>query len=155
MLRKRQKLAPLLILMAVIGLGSAGVASGQENAASDTKSRVPMPRPKTPEGKECVAPVDDIRKHHANYLSHQRDETMRRGIRTKKFSLKNCVDCHADPVTKSVLGKDGFCESCHTYTATTIDCFSCHTDKATDKNSLRLGIGTLGNSIIGNIGGKK
>jgi hypothetical protein len=29
-----------------------------------------------------------------------------------------------------VLGKDGFCESCHRYAAVSLDCFGCHTDKA-------------------------
>jgi hypothetical protein len=52
------------------------------------------------------------------------------GIRTSKHSLKNCVNCHADPQTGSVLGKNGFCESCHTYAAVTMDCFGCHTHKA-------------------------
>lgn len=65
-----------------------------------------------------------------DFILHQRDETMHRGIRTSKHSLKNCVNCHADPKTGSVLGKDGFCQSCHAYAAVTVDCFSCHTDKA-------------------------
>jgi len=155
MLHKSQNFCSALILLVAIGLISSGVARGQENEAYDTKSGVPIPRLKTPEGKECVEPVDEIRKHHADYLLHQRDQTVYSGIRTKKYSLKNCVDCHADPVTKSVIGQDGFCESCHRYTAVTIDCFSCHTDKATDKNSLRSGIEGLGSKIIDDIGGVK
>jgi len=51
---------------------------------------------------------------------------MLRGIRTSKHSLKNCINCHASPKTNSVLGKEGFCESCHTYAAVQMDCFECH-----------------------------
>jgi hypothetical protein len=52
---------------------------------------------------------------------------MHRGIRTSKHSFKNCVNCHADSKSNSVLGQDGFCQSCHTYAAVKIDCFECHT----------------------------
>jgi hypothetical protein len=51
---------------------------------------------------------------------------MHEGIRTRQYSLKNCINCHADPKTNSVLGEDGFCQSCHSYASVTIDCFSCH-----------------------------
>jgi hypothetical protein len=51
---------------------------------------------------------------------------VQRGIRESRFSLKNCVDCHAGRDTGSVLGKDGFCSSCHAYAAVSMDCFSCH-----------------------------
>ena len=74
-----------------------------------------------------------MRRNHMKLILHQRDETMHRGIRTQKYSLKNCVDCHADPKTNSVLGKDGFCESCHVYASVSIDCFTCHTS-APEKN---------------------
>jgi hypothetical protein len=77
-----------------------------------------------------VEPTDVMRRDHMKFIQHQRDETMHKGIRTSKHSLKNCVECHADPKTGSVLGKDGFCATCHQYAAVTIDCFSCHTDKA-------------------------
>ena len=81
---------------------------------------------KTYKGDKCVEPTEEMRRNHMKKILHQRDETMHKGIRTQKYSLKNCVDCHADPKTNSVLGKDGFCESCHAYAAIGIDCFSCH-----------------------------
>ena len=62
-------------------------------------------------------------------LKHHRDETMRKGIRTTEYSLKNCVSCHASKDTNSVLGKNGFCQSCHSYAAVTLDCFECHASK--------------------------
>ena len=74
---------------------------------------------------------------HMEMILHQRDETMHQGIRTLKHSLKNCVNCHADPKTGSVLGQNGFCASCHTYAAVTMDCFSCHTRQGREKNRRR------------------
>ena len=71
-----------------------------------------------------------MRHQHFEFILHHRDQTVRKGIRTTDFSLKNCVNCHADPKTNSVLGPKGFCQECHTYAAVSIDCFSCHTDKA-------------------------
>ena len=79
---------------------------------------------------QCVEEEDVMRRRHMEFILHQRDKTLRHGIRTSKYSLKNCINCHADPVTKSVLGKEGFCQDCHSYAAVTIDCFSCHSDKA-------------------------
>jgi len=77
----------------------------------------------------CVEDTDFMRRNHMKLLLHQRDETMHQGIRTKKYSLKNCINCHASKKTNSVLGEQGFCQSCHRYAAVTMDCFSCHSDK--------------------------
>ncbi|MBE9515715.1 MAG: hypothetical protein IME93_01935 [Proteobacteria bacterium] len=87
----------------------------------------------TAKGDKCVEPTDIMRRNHMDLIQHQRDDTLRRGIRTEKFSLKGCINCHADPKTNSVLGEDGFCESCHKYTAVSVDCFGCHNDKAEKK----------------------
>ncbi|MGH8670889.1 MAG: hypothetical protein ACREUA_02475 [Burkholderiales bacterium] len=62
-------------------------------------------------------------------LMHQRDETVHKGIRTRKHSLKNCIECHADPKTNSVLGENGFCQECHSYASVQLDCFECHSSK--------------------------
>jgi hypothetical protein len=77
-------------------------------------------------GGKCVEDTEFMRRNHMDVLRQQSDATVRRGIRTTKYSLKDCVNCHADPKTNSVLGKDGFCESCHTFAPISIDCFSCH-----------------------------
>ena len=109
----------------------AGALLASAAPASEKKSgRVPLPTVTIVQGEKCVEPTDVMRRRHMDFILHQRDETMHRGIRTNQHSLKNCVNCHADPQTGSVLGKDGFCQSCHAYTAVTIDCFGCHTDKA-------------------------
>lgn len=90
-------------------------------------AEVAKPTIKIERGEACVAPVAEMRRDHMKMLVHQRDRTMRQGVRETRFSLKGCVDCHASRETGSVLGSDGFCESCHTYAAVKIDCFECHT----------------------------
>ena len=90
-------------------------------------------------GEHCVEPTDVMRRHHMDFILHQRDETMHRGIRTEKFELEECLGCH---VRK---GPDGeyprypspkhFCNSCHSYAAVHIDCFSCHNDVPPEEES--------------------
>lgn len=82
---------------------------------------------------ECVEPVEEMRKNHMNYILHQRDETMHEGIRTRQYALEECVNCHAAKDEQgeyiSINAENQFCASCHTYTATSIDCFQCHATK--------------------------
>ena len=111
--------------MAVVAAGMLAVAAALAAETSGAKSAL-GPTVKTYKGDKCVEDTEFMRRNHMKLILHQRDETMHRGIRTQKYSLKNCVDCHADPKTNSVLGKDGFCESCHVYASVSIDCFSCH-----------------------------
>ena len=78
----------------------------------------------------CVDDPAAMRRHHFDFLHHQRDDTLRAGIRGAKYSLKECVTCHASttatgkPVPVDAPGQ--FCQSCHAYAAVTIDCFGCH-----------------------------
>jgi hypothetical protein len=114
-----------LMLAVLVGLLATGAAAAHEGAKP---KRVPLPAMTIEQGEKCVEPTDVMRREHMQFILHQRDETMHRGIRTSKHSFKNCVNCHAAK-TGSVLGKDGFCASCHSYAAVSVDCFSCHTDK--------------------------
>ena len=119
-----------------VGIFAGLFALSAAYAAEPAKTtRVPVPSVQINKdrGEQCVEPTAEMRRNHMNYILHQRDETMHRGIRTTKHSLKNCVNCHADTKTGSVLGKDGFCASCHHYSAVKIDCFECHTDRAEKK----------------------
>ena len=93
-----------------------------------------VPKPDIPDaikGEQCVEETDFMRKNHMELLLHQRDETMYKGIRTKKHSLKECFTCHVvnnkdnKPVT--VSNPKHFCRECHDYAAVQIDCFQCHT----------------------------
>lgn len=77
----------------------------------------------------CVEDTALMRRDHMKLLMHQRDRTMREGVRTKPHSLAGCVDCHASAKTGSVLGPQGFCQSCHDYASVRLDCFECHAAK--------------------------
>ena len=106
---------------------AAGVSADQNQKAGS--GGVPLPQVKIEKGDQCVEDTEVMRKRHMEFILHQRDETMHQGIRTSKHSLKNCINCHANPETNSVLGDEGFCQACHSYAAVSMDCFSCHTDK--------------------------
>ncbi|MBI5430712.1 MAG: Hdr-like menaquinol oxidoreductase cytochrome c subunit [Nitrosomonadales bacterium] len=81
-------------------------------------------------GGQCVEDPQSMRKNHMHRLKHQRDETVHKGIRDDKYSLKNCIECHASTRDDSVIGRaDSFCEGCHRYEAVKIDCFECHSSK--------------------------
>jgi hypothetical protein len=119
------------IIAAVLAL--AGVADAGEKQAG----RVAVPALRIEKGEACVAPTGEMRRDHMKMLLHQRDRTMRSGLREPRFSLKNCVDCHASRETGSVLGKDGFCSSCHEYAAVSIDCFECHSPQPQKRTAAR------------------
>jgi len=85
---------------------------------------------KAVKGEQCVEPTDFMRRNHMEVLDGHRDKTVIEGIRTKKYSLKECINCHASEKTGSVAAaKDDFCVSCHSYASVKIDCFDCHSTK--------------------------
>ena len=101
--------------------------------AGDVPSpEIPKAKAKATEEYGCVAPVEYMRKNHMQELLHQRDDTLREGIRTKKFSLAECINCHVTPDESGKLARFGedqhFCSSCHNYASVSVDCFSCHRD---------------------------
>jgi hypothetical protein len=135
-------------LAAVAGAAIAGesprASKMPPSAAGAENPRTPMPKPpKAAKGTECVEPVADMRRNHMIYLEHERDETVHKGIRGRKHSLKGCVECHAVP-DAAVAGESPrssktppsaaggvrtvapFCAECHRYAAVAIDCFGCH-----------------------------
>jgi hypothetical protein len=110
----------------LVFLGLFGLA-GFADTGSRQAGRVAVPVVKIEKGEACVAPTAEMRRDHMKMLFHQRDRTLREGVRTARFSLKGCVECHASTKTGSVLGEEGFCSSCHAYASVKIDCFECHT----------------------------
>jgi hypothetical protein len=85
-------------------------------------------------GDKCVEDTQFMRRNHMDLLKHHRNETMRKGIRTTRHSLKQCVECHASSKTGSVAAsKDDFCAACHTYAAVKLDCWDCHATKPMKK----------------------
>lgn len=88
---------------------------------------VPKPEVVIANPGQCIADKDTMRRGHMDMLRHQRDITMRQGVRGAKASLQGCIDCHASKTNGSVLGSDqNFCQSCHSYAAVKVDCFDCH-----------------------------
>ena len=127
-----------LVLALLLFLAPAAAAA-QDSAAG----RVPLPTIVKGKGEACVADTAYMRRNHMTELDHQRDETMHRGVRTRKFSLKECVACHAVPASTggyvSVNAPGQFCRSYHDYAAVTIDCFQCHAARPGEEASKRAG----------------
>jgi len=107
---------PLFAACLALALPALAFASG----------RTPKPDIVIANPGQCVEPTEIMRRNHPQMLLHQRDLTVHEGIRTTKFSLEECVQCHASRTTGSVLGDKGFCQSCHAYAGVTLDCFECH-----------------------------
>lgn len=118
-----------LVALGAVVLTAAALAW----AGSEAPAQSGAPKPvitKAVKGEHCVESNEFMRRNHMKVLMHQRDETVLEGIRTKKFSLKQCIECHASEKTGSVAAsKDDFCVSCHSYAAVQIDCFDCHSTK--------------------------
>jgi len=96
---------------------------------------VPVPDIPKPVGKgdQCVEETPFMRTNHMELILHQRDETVQRGIRTKKHSFKECINCHVvkdeHNIPVSFKSPKHFCNTCHTYAAVRIDCFECHASR--------------------------
>lgn len=119
----------ILALSAVV-LTTAALAWAGSDSLSQAGSAVKPVITKAVKGEQCVEDTDYMRRNHMKVLDHHRDETVLKGIRTKKHSLKGCIDCHASEASGSVASaKEDFCVSCHTYAAVKIDCFECHSTK--------------------------
>jgi len=121
---------------------SAGLAL-QAHAGGSLLPVVPEAQSRYSETQGCVEATGEMRKNHMEYILHQRDETMHRGVRTRQYSLNECINCHVSDAEDAprVSSEEHFCNSCHSYAAVHIDCFQCHADRpvrATASQSLRL-----------------
>ncbi|CAG0123949.1 hypothetical protein RHDC2_00282 [Rhodocyclaceae bacterium] len=115
-----------MAVMLAICIATSALTSAPVFAADES----PMPKLDIGKGGKCVDDPKFMRKNHMDVLKHQRDETMRQGIRGGKYSLAACVDCHASKKNNSVLGSnENFCQGCHAYVEVKIDCFECHSSK--------------------------
>lgn len=111
----------LVLLLLASGVATAGGEVG----------RTPQPVvERAVQGSQCVADPASMRRNHMDLLKHQRNDTVREGVRGARFSLNGCIQCHVSRQTGSVArGETNFCVSCHAYAAVKIDCFECHTSK--------------------------
>ena len=123
-----------LLCIAIPALVLAGVPVAAM-AGDVPLPEVPQARAKVSATQGCVEPTQEMRKNHMNYILHQRDKTMYDGIRTRQYSLEECINCHVSPGADGAIpGADShehFCNSCHAYAAVHIDCFQCHADRPT------------------------
>jgi hypothetical protein len=83
-----------------------------------------------------------MRRDHMRFLLHHRDDTVHQGIRTKQYSLNECIVCHVQPDASGRFASsdspEHFCNSCHSWAAVSIDCFQCHAAQpAQDRQSQR------------------
>ncbi len=110
-------------------IGGLMMLSAPITQAGDSSRPVVPPA----KGEQCVEPTDVMRRDHMEFIMHQRDKTMHQGIRTPKYSLKACINCHVTPDQKGELARidspKHFCQSCHSAVAVSIDCFQCHSDQ--------------------------
>ena len=120
-----------LILGVLLG-ASAPVMAG--DAASDENSGsfyIPEAQRRFSDAQGCVEPTDEMRVNHMEYILDQRDATVHEGIRTKQYSLVECINCHVSdaPDAPRYDSEKHFCNSCHTFASVSIDCFQCHADR--------------------------
>ncbi len=121
----------LLVAIVVLVIPPGLLAAETE---SSSMGNVVLPSVITPENvRQCVEPIDIMRRDHMKFLLQQRDATVLDGIRTEKYSLTGCINCHAQ-VTKDgkivrARNPEFFCTACHQYTSVKIDCFECHSDR--------------------------
>lgn len=121
-MKRLSKLLSVLPALLVLTLSAPASTAGQEGGVGPN---IPAPV----KGEECVEDTEVMRKDHMKYLKSHRDETLREGIRTKKYSLKECLECHVPPKEEAQADRsegEHFCKSCHQYAAVRVDCFECH-----------------------------
>ena len=120
-----------LILSLLLGAytpAMAADAAAEENTAGPY---IPKAQRRYSEAQGCVEPTAEMRKNHMVYILDQRDATMYEGIRTRQYSLQECINCHVSDAADAprVDSEKHFCNSCHTYAGVSIDCFQCHADR--------------------------
>ncbi len=125
------RLANWLRLAVLVGAAALLAAPSLEAAAG-----ADLPKLEKGKGEQCVEDTQYMRRNHPDLLKHHRDETVRKGIRTTRHSLKKCVECHASEKTGSVASsKEDFCVACHSYASVKLDCWDCHATRPAKKSA--------------------
>ncbi len=118
-----------VVFTVLMGFGSVAVSDEQHHADRNIGANA---------GDACVKETQWMRRNHMELLKHDRDRTLRHGIRPVDGSLKGCVECHTNTNDQGEfvpVNADGeFCSGCHSYAAVKLDCFECH---ATRPESVR------------------
>jgi len=118
----------LLLIPAVLAL-TLSVSASASDSGSSLLPKVPKALHEVP-GTKCVEDPEVMRRTHMDKLKHHRDQVLREGIRTKKYNIEECINCHVPAKEETAAdGKDSnghFCMNCHAYAGVKIDCFECH-----------------------------
>ena len=123
-----------VVFMLILALANPAIAQERSSLLPDIPKATGEPHP---EGNAFW------RENHPALLLHDRDKTVREGIRDIDASLNGCLVCHSatGPDSKPIPANDpgGFCAVCHEYAAVRIDCFVCHraTPDDTDQGALK------------------
>ncbi|MCD6734972.1 MAG: hypothetical protein LT103_15425 [Burkholderiaceae bacterium] len=126
-------IVPTRWLAATVAALCAAAFAGAALAA-EPAGRVARPSISVDRSTQCIDTPEVMRRTHMDMLKHERDRTVRKGIRGEKVSLNGCIDCHAGPGAGAAAGSavgspQAFCETCHRYAAVKLDCFECHQPK--------------------------
>jgi len=118
----------VLVLALVVMAGLSGMfdAPADEGEAEG----VPMPVITPAQGDSCVDDPEFLRRYHMTVLKREHDKAQLTGLPGEKYSLRECVTCHAvrdsDGSFVTADSPQHFCRTCHDYAAVEIDCFDCH-----------------------------
>jgi len=118
-------------LLLALAFSPNSMSAGTE---SSSIGNIVVPIPLAPDNvQSCVEPTDVMRRDHMKFLLHQRDQTVYEGDRAKKYSLAECINCHAQAKAGAEIVRidnpDHFCAGCHIFAGVDIDCFECHSDR--------------------------
>jgi hypothetical protein len=110
-----------VVFTALMGLGTSAWSDDHQHADRKIGANA---------GDACVKESEWMRRNHMELLKHDRDRTLRQGIRPVEGSINGCVECHANKNDQGhyipVNQQGEFCSGCHDYTAVKLDCFECH-----------------------------
>ena len=124
----RFSVASCFVIVPVLSVAAAIFLTGSVLADDRLLPKIPAAK-----GDQCVEPTEVMRRRHMEFILHQRDETVHRGIRTKKHSFVNCINCHVqarkDGTYPRHADADHFCQDCHRFSSVSVDCFQCHADR--------------------------
>jgi hypothetical protein len=120
-----------LIFSLLLGVYTPGMTADASSDENSPGPFIPKAQRRYSDEQGCVEPTGEMRANHMKYILDQRDATMHEGIRTRQYSLVECINCHVSdaPDAPRIDSEKHFCNSCHTYAGVSIDCFQCHADR--------------------------
>ena len=120
-----------LLFSLLLGVYTPTMAADASTDEYSSGPFIPKAQRRYSDTQGCVEPTEEMRKNHMEYILDQRDATVHEGIRTRQYSLEECINCHVSdaPDAPRVDSEKHFCNSCHTFASVSIDCFQCHADR--------------------------